>query len=185
MSQDLLLKSDRLILRGISMKDAKSIFEYRSDRIANQYQGWIPESIDDVRDFIQNKVSEIINQSQTWFQLVIIEKKSNTVIGDIGIHFLDDDEKQVEIGYTLSGKYQGMGYATEAVKTAIDFLFTQLNKHRIIANLDPRNTKSIALLERLSFRKEAHFVQSYFSKGEWLDDVVYAILKKEWEMILT
>lgn len=171
--------SDRLILRPIKMEDSDSIFRYRSNSLVNQYQGWIPKTIDDVHDFIKNKVSVDIDITNTWYQLVIITRENSELIGDIGIHFLDSDKFQVEIGCTLDKNYHGKGYATEALKETMNFLFNSLNKRRIIASIDPRNTKSIELFERLGFRKEAHFKESILINNEWVDDLIYAILKDE------
>ena len=173
------LKTERLILRPVEEKDAKAIFNYRSDSTTNQYQGWIPKSLDDVHKFI-NKVSPKIDIVDTWFQFVIIKNNSNEIIGDVGIHFLDSDKKQVEIGCTLDKTYQGKGYATETLKGTLDYLFNKLDKRRVIGSIDPRNIKSIGLVERLGFRKEAHFKESILINGEWVDDLVYAILKNEW-----
>lgn len=68
------------------------------------------------------------------------------------------------------------------MKTAINFLFRELGKHRIICSVDPRNLKSEALLKRLGFRKEAHFKKSLFLFNEWVDDMIYALLSEEWEI---
>ncbi|MBA3284939.1 MAG: GNAT family N-acetyltransferase, partial [Nitrosopumilus sp.] len=97
------------------------------------------------------------------------------------IHFVGDDGFQCEIGCTLNKKYQGKGFATNAMKITIDYLFHNLNKHRISGSVDPNNSNSIRLLERLNFRKEAHFKESLFVNGEWKDDVIYGILKSEWK----
>ena len=179
------LKTERLILRPVEEKDAEAIFNYRSDSIVNQYQGWIPESLNDVHSFI-NKVSPEINIVDTWYQFVIIKKENNELIGDIGIHFLDSDKKQVEIGCTLDKNQQGKGYATEALKETMNYLFNKLNKRRVIGSIDPKNMKSIELVERLGFRKEeAHFKESILINGEWVDDIVYAMLKSEWKLLST
>jgi RimJ/RimL family protein N-acetyltransferase len=172
--------TDRLLLRSIRLDDAAGLFQYRSDQEANRYQGWIPETISDVHDFINNRVSSTIDRTGTWYQLVIIRSDTKKLIGDVGMHFLDDEKYQVEIGFTLDKNEQGKGFASEAVKETINFLFNDLNKRRIIASIDPRNGKSIALVERLGFRKEAHFKESLLINGEWVDDVVYAVLKDEW-----
>lgn len=174
------LQSKRLHLQTIRKEHAKEVFDYRSDAKTNQYQTWIPKKLDDVYDFISNKVSETIDEVDSWYQLVIINKENNKVIGDIGIHFLDEDKKQVEFGCTLAKSEHGKGFAVEALSETIRFLFTDLNKHRIIASVDPANLKSIAMIERLGFRKEAHFVKSLLIDGEWVDDIIYAILKEEW-----
>ncbi len=62
----------------------------------------------------------------------------------------------------------------------INYLFNDLNKQRITCSIDPLNQASIKMVERLGFRKEAHFKQSILIDGEWYDDMVYAILKEEW-----
>lgn len=174
------LITERLKLRPIKENDAKEIFSYRSDSITNKYQGWIPKSLNDVFEFI-NKVSPKIDIVDTWFQFVIIRIDRNEIIGDVGVHFLDTDKQQVEIGCTIDKKYQKIGYATEALRKVIDYLFTKLNKHRIRSSIDPENTHSIRLVERLGFRNEAHFKESILINGVWVDDLVYAILKKEWK----
>jgi len=171
------ISTERLFLRSLQKSDAESVFRYRSDVLTNKYQGWIPKTIDDVVSFIENRVSSIIDINGTWFQFVIIKKEGNELIGDVGLHFFDPDNKQVEIGCTIDKSYHNHGYASEALSEIIQYLFRTLDKHRIIASIDPRNVGSIKLFEKLGFRKEAHFKESIFQDGEWLDDLIYAILR--------
>lgn len=180
MAGELFIQSGRLTLRPIKAEDAEDLFGYRTNAIANQFQGWIPETIADVHDFIQDKICAEIDQPDTWFQLAIVKKDNGELIGDIGIHFLEFDSLQVEIGFTLDCKQQGKGFATEALTEVMNFLFQKLNKHRIIASIDPRNEKSIKVVERLGMCKEAHFRKSLWINNEWVDDLIYAILKEEW-----
>jgi ribosomal-protein-alanine N-acetyltransferase len=176
------LETERLSIRPIRLSDKQAVFKYRSDPSTAQYLSTTPTSIEDVADFIRKSSTEI-NIAGSWFQFVLIDKKSESLIGDIGLHFIDNtnESKQVELGYTLSKLFRGKGYATEALKCIIDYLFDTLNKHRVFASIDPINKDSIALIERLGFRKEAHFVKSLFFHGKWVDDVVYAITKTEWK----
>jgi RimJ/RimL family protein N-acetyltransferase len=173
-------ETKRLILRPITLDDKNEIFEYRCDKDTNKYQGWIPETIDDVETFI-GKIAKQINEPFTWFQFVIIEKQTQKIIGDLGIHFFDNENMQVEIGCTLNKDFQNQGYATESIKRVIDYLFKEMNKHRIITSIDPGNKNSIRLVERIGFRKEAHLVESIFINGKWVDDLVYALIEKDWE----
>lgn len=175
MDYNIQLKTERLLLRPLQMEDADSIFTYRSNAEINQYQGWIPSTISDVHEFISFKVSPEFNLTGTWFQFVVIKKHNNELIGDIGVHFLNSDAFQVEIGCTFNKDHHGKGYATEALTETINYLFDVLNKHRIIASIDPRNLPSIRLFKRLGFRMEAHFRKSLFINGEWVDDLVYAV----------
>lgn len=180
----MILQTTRLQLRPVDMRDAEAMSIYRSDPETNQFLSLIPKSLDDIYGFIQ-KTNPKINIPGSWFQFVIIEKESNKLIGDIGVHFLDDnsDNKQVEIGYTLNKDFRGKGYANEALSKIIGYLFGQLKKHRITASIDPKNISSVRLIEKLGFRKEAHFIESLFFHGEWVDDVIYALLAKEWKGI--
>lgn len=174
------IETERLILRPVQADDKVYIFEYRSDYETNKYQSWIPETIEDVEIFI-SRTEKQINIPETWFQFVIIAKENQKIIGDIGVHFFDKQNKQVEIGCTLNKKFQGKGFSTEAVIKIIDFLFVELKKHRIITSIDPNNESSIRLVERIGFRKEAHFIESLFLNGKWVDDLIYALIEKDWE----
>lgn len=173
--------TERLVVRTVSVEDADAMYQYRSDPDTSQYLTTIPRSADDIAEMI-SKSSVVMDVPGSWYQFVLVESTNNTLIGDIGVHFLETDPEntQVEIGYTLDKMYRGKGYATEALRVIIDYLFNTLKKRRIIASIDPSNSASIRLVERLGFRKEAHFVESLFFHGKWVDDLIYAILAKEW-----
>lgn len=173
------LSTARLNLRPLDTADAKELFSYRSDRFSNRYQGWIPESLAEAEEFINTRVSPVINIKGTWFQFAVILKATGKIIGDIGLHFFDNENRQVELGCTLSINNQGKGYATEAIREVIKYLFITLDKHRVIAVIDPENSGSINLFERLGFRKEAHFRKCRWLNGTWVDDLVYALLREE------
>lgn len=173
------IKTERLIIRLAEPEDAEAIFSYRSDFIENKYQGWFPESAEEVRDYIQN-MPATLDVADICFQFSIISVDENLLIGDMGIRFTNHGMMEAEIGCTLHKSYQGKGYATEALNAMVDYLFVNLKKHRVVASIDPRNIASIELIERLEFRKEAHFKESYYLRGEWVDDVVYGMLRCEW-----
>lgn len=171
------LKSERLTIKSLSPSDAEALFTYRSDSEVALYQSFSPKNVEEARQFIADNTAGF-NQEGCWFQMGVYVDEE--LIGDIGIHFIGPENSQCEIGYTLSRRAQGKGYATEAVTAVLVFLFNQLGKHRVTAGLDPRNTSSIKLLERIGFRREGHFIKSYLNKGIWEDDLLYALLGAEW-----
>lgn len=173
------ITTDRLLLRKLEIEDREDFFKYRSLPEVYEYQSFIPKSISAVDDFIVD-IPMKPNIPNTWFQLALINKNENILIGDIGIHFLEDNA-QAEVGYTLAPSFQGQGYGIEALKAVISYLFYNLKKHRITASVDPNNIKSIRLLEKIGMRKEGHFIKSYKMGDMWLDDCIYAILKEEWK----
>ena len=168
----------RLYFRPVELSDAPSLFSYRSDEHTNQYQGWIPQNSQEVDDFIKNKISREFNQIGSWYQLAMILKESDTLIGDIGLHFLENNE--VEIGITIAQEHQGKGYGSEGLKKIIDLLFMDWNKHQIKGSVDPRNKASIALLLKLGFQKEYFKPRAFFLRGKWVDDLQMVLHHKNW-----
>lgn len=175
----MIIETERLVLRDLHMNDKEAIFGYRSDAETNQFQSWIPKTIEEVEGFIIRNSKEF-NQPETWYQLLITDKNTKDIIGDVGVHFIDSENKQVEFGITLGKKYHQKGYASEALKGLISLMFKDLKKHRITTSIDPDNISSQKLMERIGFRKEGHFVKSLYLNGVWVDDVIYALLAEEW-----
>src|SRR5262249_32837251 len=109
----------------------------------------------------------------------VAEKAEGVLVGDVGVN-RGDGGRQAEIGFTIAPQFQGRGYATEAVGRVVRFLLVEEGLHRGHASLDARNERAARLLERLGFRREGLLVQSSWWKGEWTDDLLYAVLASEW-----
>ena len=103
-----------------------------------------------------------------------------TLVGDFGIHFPPTREDPLEFGISLAPSRQGRGYAREAIGAVIDHAFGPWGYRRVVASVDPRNAPSLALCRALGMRQEAHHVESLRFRGEWVDDVVFALLAREW-----
>jgi len=174
------IHTDRLILGELKPEDARTMFFYRSSPEVGKYQSWQPKSEQEVEAFIRKVNRTGFNVKDTWCQLGIYLKNSLELIGDMGVHFLPPDDKQIEIGFTISPSHQRNGYATEAVHALLDHAFRNLGKHRVIASVDPKNTASVRLLEKMGMRKEGLFRKSIWTGADWVDDLRYGLLAEEW-----
>ncbi len=170
--------TSRLRLRALAPSDAHEMQAYRALPQVMQYQGCGPKSLDEVQAFITSMANFDLNKPG-WNQVGIELVDDGTLIGDCGIHILEDT-RIAEFGITLDPRHHSRGYATEAVKAILALLFLKFKKHRVLASVDPRNVPSLALMERLGMRKEGHFVQSLWLNETWVDDVIFAILESEW-----
>ncbi len=174
------LETERIRLREFRDEDLPTLIAYRRDPDVAQYQSWNPLTEESARQFLQALRATEPGTRGQWYQIAIAERQSDRLLGDCALLVREDDPEQAEIGYTLARQSQGQGYGTEAVARLLDYLFGSLRLHRVIAYVDTRNTPSVALLERLAFRREGHFRQSFWLKGHWIDEYLYALLRAEW-----
>ena len=82
---------------------------------------------------------------------VMIERSSETVVGDAGFHGPPNAAGMVEIGYSVIPSRRRRGYATEAARALVEWAYLQPNVHVIVAGCDPDNLPSIGTLERIGF----------------------------------
>lgn len=179
-STPLVFLTPRLRLDRLGPSDAAGLYAYRGDDAVARYQGWKPASVADAEAFIAGQSGQPFAAPDSWFQLAVREKDSSELIGDLGIHFPANPEGPIELGISLRPERQGRGYAREAMSAALDLAFGEWGYRRAVGSVDPRNVASIALLRSLGFRQEAHHVESYLFRGEWVDDVIFALLAREW-----
>jgi RimJ/RimL family protein N-acetyltransferase len=107
----------------------------------------------------------------------VIHQERDELIGGIGIHA---EGSNGMLGYCFARSAWGHGYATESGRTVLEFGFKSLRLHRIWACCDPDNAGSVRVLEKLGMRKEGHLRQDCQIRGEWRDNLLFAILEEEW-----
>jgi RimJ/RimL family protein N-acetyltransferase len=173
-------QSRRLVLRRFCQTDLGPFTAWRNDPEVARYQGWESCSPDAAEEFLQDQLSRELFTPGRWSQIAITLKENGEPIGDCAVKIHEGDPRQATIGITLSRKFQGQGFASEALTALFSFLFAELNLHRIQADTDPRNLSCCRLFERLGMRREAHHRESLWFKGSWVDEYLYAILRSEW-----
>lgn len=174
------IETERLILDPLNAKDAATLFAYRSLPEVARYQGWRPSDESDASAFIDRQSELTFGMPDTWCQRAIRRKTTGEMIGDFGAHFPSTLSDPIEFGLSLKPAEQRKGYALEVMTAAIDQAFRDWGYRRIIGSVDPRNLASMALCRALGMRQEAHHVESYLFHGEWVDDVIFALLAREW-----
>ncbi len=173
-------KNSSLHIRSMASFDAPALLAYRSDASVTRFQGFAPEHVGDAESFIEGSLGADLSEPDRWCQVGLFLKDTGELIGDMGARRFGHDAAHAEIGVTIAPSHQRRGLATEAVRALLSHLFDDLSVHRVIGSVDPDNTGSRALLEKLGMRQEAHFVRSYWFRDRWVDDVVYAMLREEW-----
>jgi RimJ/RimL family protein N-acetyltransferase len=174
------IETKRLLLAPMRTEDAAALFAYRGDPDVGRYQGWQPASEAEAAVFIAEQVACVFGTPDSWCQLAIGSKATGELIGDFGVHFPSTTDGPIEFGLSVKPAVQGRGYAREVMAAGIEHAFRDWGYRRLVGSVDPRNTASVALCRALGMRQEAHHVESYRFQGEWVDDVVFALLAREW-----
>lgn len=172
------LRTARLTVRRMEPPDAVALATYRSDPQVARYQGWdVPFTPAQARALVaESAAAQAL--PDVWVQLAVVDRASGTLVGDLAVH-VEDHGRQARVGVTLARAHQGRGYATEALGALLDHLLGPAGLHRVVADCDARNNASARLLERVGMRREAHHRSAAWWKGEWTDELVFAVLANE------
>ncbi|MDL4776665.1 GNAT family N-acetyltransferase [Actinomadura xylanilytica] len=176
------LETERLTLRPFDDDDLGSLHAYQSLPEVARYLYWEPRNLEESRTFLKQKMAATgIEREGDWLVLAVVPRETGTLIGEVNLQWSSREHRQGEIGYIINPAYHGQGFATEAAEAVLRLGFEGLGLHRVVGRLDGRNAASARVLERLGMRHEAHLVQNELVKGEWTDEVVYAMLAQEWK----
>jgi RimJ/RimL family protein N-acetyltransferase len=174
------LETARLRLRHFAASDLAGFVAYRNDPDVARYQSWEGISEPEARAFIAEQQVVQPGVPGQWFQIAVELKDTGALVGDCALKIEELDAHQAEIGYTLSRGYQGRGLATEAVARVLEYAFMTLGLYRVFAITDCENEASVAVLERLGFRRESDVRQNVWFKGRWADEYRSTMRHEEW-----
>ncbi len=177
----MLLKTIRLTLREINLTDIPGIHNLLSLPETDEFNTLgIPDSIEStagiVLDWLENGKKE--NRSYTFF---IETTDTNEFIGVIALNPGKLSYKKAEVWLKINSIYWNNGYGTEAMKALIQFAFTDLKLHRIEAGCAIGNIASKNLLEKSGMILEGLFRANLPIRGEWVDNLKFAILDTDFE----
>lgn len=173
------LRTERLVLRPATERDAEAVFAYRSRADVAR---WLPSWPCGIGAFRAQWASMVPHH--------LVFEREETLIGDLKCElqasWADKESARpvpptAEIGWVLAPDWQGKGYAREAVAALLAVAFERLGARRTVAYCYADNAPSWQLMERLGMRRECHAVQdSLHRDGNWHDSYCYALLRGEW-----
>jgi RimJ/RimL family protein N-acetyltransferase len=178
--RSLRLTTDRLTIRPLARRDITEFTRYRNDPDVARYQDWVlPYTRDLAHAIVDDAEATGMPSAGGWMQLAVTDS-DDRLLGDVAV-WLDDDALLAMIGYTLAPQHQGKGYAAEAVRAVVDWLFTVRKVHRVAATIDPDNVASARVLERNGFHYIGTARSAALVRGVWSDDARFELLGDEWK----
>ncbi len=181
LTPDYPIETERLLLRPLSLADVDDLHAYQSREDVCRYIPYSPLTRAAVIERIQRpQMRSTIDDEGQAINLGIELRAGGRVVGDVTLFYRSREHRSGEIGYVVNPEYQGRGYATEAGRALLELAFAGLGLHRVIARIDARNDASAGVLRRLGLRQEAYLRENEWFKGEWSDEIDFAILAAEW-----
>jgi RimJ/RimL family protein N-acetyltransferase len=175
------LHTQRLVLRPFAADDLASLHAIHSDEGVARWLYNDPRSLEETRELLARKVAGAsVGGEGEWLGAATVLRETGELVADVALLCASEAHRQGELGFVVHPSHQGRGYATEASRPLLAFAFETLGLHRVVGRLEPRNTGSARVLEKLGMRREAHLVENEWVKGEWQSELVYAILAREW-----
>jgi RimJ/RimL family protein N-acetyltransferase len=173
------LDAGRLRLRQLTSGDLPALFEVFGDPEVCRY--WSRPALA-ARADAQLLLAEIEAgfTSRTLFQWGVADRTTDAVVGTCTLTSFSHEHRRAEVGFALGRRHWGRGLMGEALGRLVEFAFETLDLRRLEGDADPRNQRSIRVLERAGFRREGLLRARYVVDGEVQDAVVYGLLRTEW-----
>ena len=115
-----------------------------------------------------------------WFQIALESKRTASSSATSPSTWTPTSRARRRSGSPWRPSSRAGATRTEAATALLDWAFPTFGLHRVIAITDALNSSAAALLERVGFRREAHFVENVFFKGAWGSEFSFAVLDHEW-----
>ncbi len=177
------LATERLLLRVVTLADVDALHAYQSRPDVCRYLPYAPRGRGEVTALVAASAQRTrLREEGDALQIAVVRRDDERVVGELFFAIRSVAAAGAEIGWVFEPRESGRGYATEAARALLAFAFGTLRLHRVFARLDPRNTPSARLCERLGMRHEAHHVADVWSDGAWADTTIYALLAREWDL---
>jgi RimJ/RimL family protein N-acetyltransferase len=180
---DFPIETDRLLIRPLDPdRDVDDVFAYQSQPDVCRYIPYEPRTRDEIAERVADpeRTRSTLDKDGQVMSLAVELRETGRVIGDLVLIYSSAEHQCAEIGYVFNPDQKGNGYATEACQALLALAFDGLKVRRVIARIDDRNTASAGVLRRLGMRQEAHLIENELFKGEWTNEIDFAILAAEW-----
>jgi RimJ/RimL family protein N-acetyltransferase len=175
------LRTERLLIRPFEAGDQDAMEAIHGDPVVAQWLYNEPRTPDEVRAHLERKIAgAALDEDGDWLSAAATLEAGGALVADLAMQLISQEHRCVEIGYIVHPAFTGRGFATEAAGAFMRLAFDDFGMHRVIGRVEPRNAGSVRVLEKLGMRREAHFLENEWVKGEWQSELVFAMLDREW-----
>ncbi|HEF1903656.1 GNAT family N-acetyltransferase [Bacillus cereus] len=178
------LVNDRAMLRLMHVNDIESLFTIvEGNKEIWKYLIVKMDSYQDMEQYVQVAIKGF--EGETDLPFVVVDQKTNEIVGSTRLYSISNDNKTVELGQTwYHPSVHRTSINTECKYMLLQYAFEELHMLRVQIKTDLRNEKAQSAIERLGAVKEGVLRnERQLPNGYVRDAVVYSIIASEWPVI--
>lgn len=173
-----LIETPRLLLRRVEPEDLPALLRVSGDDAVTQYLPYATwRGPDDAQAWFDRM--QALQASGDALQLVVLDKATAQAIGTCLVFRHDVPSARAELGYVLGRAHWGRGLMHEALQALLAWALDAGGLRRLEAEVNPANTASVAVLQRLGFTQEGRLRQRWVGKGQAYDVLAFGLLRGE------
>jgi RimJ/RimL family protein N-acetyltransferase len=178
---DLPIDTGHLRLRSFELSDMDDLSCFYALPPAQRYLEWKYRDKSNLKEALEQMRHQTrLTRPGDVLSLVVERMSDSRVIGHMSLIWTDATASQAEIRFFFDPAVRTENFGAESVRKMLDIGFEQFGFHRIFARCDARSLGSAALLKELGMRLEAHFREHALFQGDWDEEMIFAILDREW-----
>lgn len=172
------LKGKHVYLRPPTKDDIPLFLRWMNDQEVTQYLGmFLPLMEADEIDWLDR----LHKQKNEQIIFVIVENRTHAPIGTMGIHGINWKDRRGTTGAVIGEKaYWGKGYGSEAKMLLLNYIFNELNLHKVCSLVLAFNKRSQAYSEKCGYHVEGVLKRHLFKNGRYWDEIHMAVFKEDW-----
>ena len=172
MEKDIVLETERIILRKIKVEDAEEAFKnWTSDDEVSKYMIWSThKTVEDTKQWLAEEEKNSKNGENYCFGIVL--KETGELIGSMSYHLVKEEDRY-EVGYGIGKRFWRKGYTTEALKCMMDFLIKDLEIKKFICRHAKLNPASGAVMQKVGFKYVKDGYYESFDKTKKYESKIY------------
>ena len=171
------LESDRVFLTPLAIEDLEKNLVWDNDPEMSFLDGGAHRP--KTREVAEAEFKKTLEDPGLRF-FTVIHKDDGDQIGNLVLYNIHEYERWCHWGIKLDKRYWRQGYGTEAAQLLLRYVFASLGFNRLKSDTHIRNEASWRFQESLGFKREGVMRQDKYIEGEYVDDVLYGMLRDEY-----
>jgi [ribosomal protein S5]-alanine N-acetyltransferase len=168
----------QVVLRELRQSDAASLFALLTAQEVARFISPPPSTVEGFERFIAWTIRQ--RNAGTYACFAVTLQGSETAIGIFQVRQLDTDFRTAEWGFAIGSPFWGTGAFTEGAELVMEFTFDTVGVHRLEARVAAVNGRGNGALQKIGAVQEAILRKSFQCNGQYIDQLLYAILDQDW-----